>query len=145
MAYCDYSFYINSYMGNVVAEADFPRLSERASEKLNELTFDRIDIDDDGYIIICNASGGKMIADAKLSKKIMTATCALAELFCDIAQAESSIRSAGGVGVKSVSSGSESISYDASSAILDKKVQSTLFYKTAKSYLAGTGLLYAGM
>ena len=29
MAYCDYDFYTNKYLGNVITEADFPRLAER--------------------------------------------------------------------------------------------------------------------
>lgn len=38
MAYTDYGFYLNSYFGNVIAEDDFPRLSERASEYVYSVT-----------------------------------------------------------------------------------------------------------
>ena len=42
MAYADYEFYRKNYFGNVVPEADFPRLSERASDWLDTVTFDRL-------------------------------------------------------------------------------------------------------
>lgn len=32
MAYVNYDFYLNVYLGNVIAQEDFPRLAERASE-----------------------------------------------------------------------------------------------------------------
>ena len=38
MAYADYAFYKNSYLGNAVAEADFDRLSLRAGEYIDFIT-----------------------------------------------------------------------------------------------------------
>lgn len=38
MAYADYDFYLNVYLGNVIAPEDFPRLSERASEYIYSVT-----------------------------------------------------------------------------------------------------------
>lgn len=38
MAYADYSFYKNIYKGNKLSEADFERLSERASDYIDSRT-----------------------------------------------------------------------------------------------------------
>lgn len=38
MAYADYVFYLDTYLGNVIAPEDFPRLSERASEYVYSVT-----------------------------------------------------------------------------------------------------------
>lgn len=42
MAYTDYTFYTDRYFGNIIPEADFPRLSERASEEIDNLTNKRL-------------------------------------------------------------------------------------------------------
>ena len=42
MAYADYEFYTTSFFGSVVPEADFPRLSERASDFVDTMTFNRL-------------------------------------------------------------------------------------------------------
>ena len=135
MAYCNYEFYKDNYLGNVIAEADFPRLSERASEKLDLLTFDRL--------------ADNFPTDERTADKVKKAVCALAEIISDIDVAEKTSRENGGMGISSVSSGSESISYSYNSlvgAVLsDKNAQNKLFYETAREYLSGTGLLYAGI
>lgn len=38
MAYADYDFYANVFLGNTISEEDFPRLSERASECVYGIT-----------------------------------------------------------------------------------------------------------
>lgn len=109
MAYADYKFYTESF-GNVVPEADFPRLAERASDFVDTMTFDRLV---DG-----------LPADMRSQKRIKKAVCSLAELMYQIELAEkNAINQASAnvtdinVGnistgvVTSVSSGSESISY----------------------------------
>ena len=153
MAYCDYDFYTNKYLGNVITEADFPRLSERASEKLDRLTFDRLSMSEDGTI---------ETLDEKTSTKVKKAVCKLAEILNDIDVYEKASRELAGYEqtengqrgkvITSVSSGSESISYsvkETSNSIVgavltDKKAQERLFYDIAVEYLSGTGLLYAG-
>ena len=42
MAYTDFEFYATTYHGNVVPEADFPRIADRASDFLDVITFDRL-------------------------------------------------------------------------------------------------------
>lgn len=109
MAYADYKFYTESF-GNVVPEADFPRLAERAGDFVDTMTFDRLV---DG-----------LPTNERSQKRIKKAICLLAELMYQIELAEKNATSqasasatdicVGGKStgvVTSVSSGSESISY----------------------------------
>ena len=110
MAYVDYKFYTESF-GNVVPEADFPRLAERASDFVDTMTFDRLV---DG-----------LPTNERSQKRIKKAVCSLAELMYQIELAEKNATNAAVSGtsttigsggsttgiVTSVSSGSESISY----------------------------------
>lgn len=111
MAYADYEFYTTSYFGSVVPETDFPRLSERASDFVDTMTFDRLV---DG-----------LPTDERSQKRIKKAVCSLAELMYQIELAEKNATNAAVSGtstaigsggsttgvITSVSSGSESISY----------------------------------
>ena len=104
MAYADYEFYGKNYFGNVVPEADFPRLSERASDWLDTVTFDRLV---DG-----------LPSDERTQKRIQKAVCALSETLYQIEQAVASGVSTGESGadnrmgvITSRSAGTESISY----------------------------------
>lgn len=110
MAYVDYKFYTESF-SNVVPEADFPRLAERASDFVDTMTFERLV---DG-----------LPTDERSQKRIKKAVCSLAELMYQIELAEKNATNAAvsgtsttiGAGgsttgiVTSASSGSESISY----------------------------------
>lgn len=109
MAYADYKFYTESF-GNVVPEADFPRLAERASDFVDLMTSDRLV---DG-----------LPTNGRSQKRIKKAVCSLAELMYQIELAEKNAVSqasasatdicVGGKStgvVTSVNSGSESISY----------------------------------
>lgn len=110
MTYADYDFYTTSYFGNVVPEADFPRLAERASDFVDNMTFDRLV---DG-----------LPENERSQKRIKKAVCSLAELMYQIELAEKNAISQASANVTdtnvgnistgvvtSVSSGSESISY----------------------------------
>ena len=110
MAYADYKFYTESF-DNVVPEADFSRLAERASEFVDTMTFDRLV---DG-----------LPTNERSQKRIKKAVCSLVELMYQIELAEKNATNAAASGtsttigssgsttgiVTSVSSGSESISY----------------------------------
>lgn len=73
MAYADYKFYTESF-GNVVPEADFPRLAERASDFVDTMTFDRLV---DG-----------LPTNERSQKRIKKAVCSLAELMYQLELAE---------------------------------------------------------
>jgi len=141
MAYCDYNFYTSEYYGNVISEADFPRLAEKASDKLDMITFDRLV---DG-----------LPADERTALKVKKAVCALAERISDIETADSVGRyekgadgSLKGRTIASISAGGESISYaTATQSVVtnDLKAREQMLFETAREYLANTGLLYAGV
>ena len=111
MAYADYDFYKTSFFGETVTESDFMRFSERASDFIDMMTFDRL------------ADG--LPSDERQQKRIKKAVCTLADLMyqIDLAQ-KNAIAAAGGTltsagtsdgtstgVITSKSSGSESISY----------------------------------
>ena len=111
MAYANYEFFSKSFFSNVVPESDFMRLSERASDFIDMMTFDRL------------ADG--LPSDERQQKRIKKAVCTLADLMyqIDLAQ-KNAIAAAGGTltsagtsdgtstgVITSKSSGSESISY----------------------------------
>lgn len=158
MAYADYKFYTEKYYGDTVPESDFPKYEDRASDRINMITFDRLV---DG-----------LPDDERSQTKIKKAVCALADAIYQIDQVKKAsmetvgtvIREDGtvtGKAVSSVSSGAESISYVTgttgsntdiySQAAMDKKVENVLLRQIATDYLAGVVdkkgvcLLYAGL
>lgn len=72
MAYCDYDFYLNVYFGDAVAEEDFPRLSERASDYIRAATKGLSDAVD-GWQLEAVKKCTCAIADTLLDESIMTA------------------------------------------------------------------------
>lgn len=158
MAYADYQFYTTTYYGDTVPESDFPKYAERASDRIDSVTFDRL----------VNGFPEEERAVTKVKKSV----CAVADALYQIDQIKkASMESVGTVtredgtvvskAVSSVSSGSESISFATGSsgntesiygqAAIDKKVESVLLYQVATEYLSGVTdkkgicLLYAGM
>ena len=158
MAYADYKFYTEKYYGDTVPESDFPKYEDRASDRINMITFDRLM---DG---IPDDEGAQI--------KIKKAVCALTDALYQIDQIKKAsmdtvgtvVREDGtvtGKAVSSVSSGAESISYVTgtsgsntdiySQAAMDKKVENVLLRQIATDYLAGVVdkngicLLYAGI
>lgn len=158
MAYADYQFYTEKYYGDTVPESDFPKYSDRASDRIDAITFDRLVND--------------FPEEERAVTKVKKAVCAVAEALYQIDQIKkASIESVGTVtredgtvvskAVSSISSGSESISYVTGSsggtksiygqAAVDKKVESVLLYQIATEYLSGVTdkkgicLLYAGL
>lgn len=158
MAYADYQFYTEKYYGDTVPEDAFPKYTDRASDHINMITFDRLV---DG-----------LPDDERSQTKIKKAVCALADAIYEIDQIKkASMETVGTVtredgtvvnkAVSSVSSGSESISYVTgtsgsnadiySQAAMDKKVENVLLRQIATDYLAGVVdkkgvcLLYAGI
>lgn len=119
MAYADYAFYISSYLGNKVSDADFPRVALRASEYIDSQTFNRL-IDDNTLV----------------DDNVKKACCALAEI---IDQYEKSADN-GVQTIKSEKVGDYSVEY------VSTKVQSYDKKKVAilRQYLGCSGLLYRG-
>ncbi len=158
MAYTDYAFYTNEYYGDVVPETDFPKYADRASDRVDEITFDRL------------ADG--LSSDSRANKKVQKAVCSVAEalyqidsvknaLLNNLGTVETEDGKVTGKTVSSVTAGSESITYstgmsDASKTVyaqacMDKKVENILIRQKAGQYLYGVKddkgeyLLYAGI
>lgn len=161
MAYVDYQFYTEKYYGDTVPESDFTKYAERASDRIDTITFDRL------------ISG--LPDDERAKTKVQKAVCAVADYLYQIDEVKKASMSTVGTitmedgtvtgkMVSSVSSGSESISYATGSssasggaesiygqAAVDKKVENVLLYQIAAEYLSGVTdkkgicLLYAGL
>ena len=164
MAYTDFEFYATIYHGNVVPEADFPRIADRASDFLDVITFDRL------------ADG--LPSDERAATKVQKAVCAVAEKLYELELADKQALSAAAGGtsssgsdgatsgvITSRSAGSESISYASPSEMAngaktwsaiyqaagDETLTNNLLYSAARLYLTGVRddkgvlLLYAGL
>lgn len=147
MAYVDYQFYTEKCYGDTVPESDFLKYAERASDRIDKITFDRL------------ATG--LPENERAQTKIKKAVCAVADALYQIDQIKkASMETVGtvtredgtvtGKMVSSISSGSESISYATGSsgsmsesiygqAALDKKVENVLLYQIAAEYLSNVG------
>lgn len=106
MAYADYDFYANDFLGSAVPVDLFPQMSERASAWIDTLTNDRL------------ADG--LPTNARHQKRIKMAVCELAEVYYQMYLAETQgivmatmeQKSDGTTGIiTSKSAGSESVSY----------------------------------
>lgn len=157
MAYTDYEFYKNEFYGDTVPESNFLKYAERASDRIDQYTFDRLV---DG-----------LPENERVKTKVQKAVCAVADTMYQIDQIKkASMDTVGTIqredgtvvnkAVSSVSSGNESISYATGSNIssnvyvqasMDKKVENALLLNVATEYLAGATndkgicLLYAGL
>lgn len=154
MAYTTYEFYTTTYHGTAIASTEFERLESRACDKLDTMTFDRL------------VPG--LPTDTRAATKVQKAVCAVADKLNEIEQAEKTAQAGGfttdesgnlvGKIATSKSSGSESISFSATStvksavlnAVGDTQAQNRLCYDTAREYLTGVlnddgvPLLYVG-
>lgn len=158
MAYADIEFYKIKYCGNVVPDEFLEKYLEKASDRIDEITFDRLV---DGF------------PDNKRAQtKVKKAVCEVANYLYQIDEVKKvSMATMGtvtredgtmtGKMVSSISSGAESISYVTgttgggsdiySQAAMDKKVENVLLRQVATEYLAGVVdnkgvfLLYAGI
>lgn len=130
-----YDFYKETYFGDIIPAESFDKFESRAIGELHRIT------------------RGKLKGVDSYSEEIQKAACALAEVLyqIDIEKKNSGISEDGkGKLIKSVSSGSESISYEIQKsgfemAVADKKVKSMLCLEAVSTYLSGTGLLYWGI
>lgn len=126
MAYADFDYYTDTYLGSAIAEADFPRLAARASVVIDQLTYNRA-----AAVITADE-------DADMIDKVQMATCAVAEEWQLIEQ-----DAANGAGVvQSERVGQHSVTYalshDAARSAGDRCIAA------ASLYLDQTRLMYAG-
>ena len=123
-AYADYTFYTTTYLGTAIASADFARLALRASQVIDNATFNRA-----AAIVTADE-------DDETIELIQMATCAVAE---EIQTQESS----GSIdGVTSERVGSYSVTYGANArAMLSNEEKQE---RAARIYLGQSGLMYRG-
>lgn len=119
MAYADYTFYTDVYLGTAIPEESFAVCAMRASDYLDYITL------------------GKAKRCAGLTE-LSKACCALAEEYMTIEKARSDTETE----IQSESVGAWSRSYRSKAEILANSEKSLL--STARRYLAGTNLLYRG-
>ena len=134
MGYTAFEFYRDSYYGDSIEESLFPKWEDRASMKLDQLTYGNINDE----------------TQAEFDEKIQKATCALADLLYQIDYKTVHANDPKNGNVKSMSSGGQSISFWTNETLVDKVLndkvaQNRLCYDTVCEYLSGTGLLYAGV
>lgn len=136
MAYADYEYYTDTYLGTAIQEADFPRLSLRASGFLDYYT------------------QGRSAQNADLDALKM-ACCAVAEQYqyIDAAQAlaqkslTASLESKGELQSQTVGSWSKTYRSggdSAQQALSSVQTAQSALGSVVQQYLAGTGLLYRG-
>lgn len=128
-----YQYYKESFYGDKIAESDFPKWLKRSGEKLNRLIFGKAEQAAEAY-----------------PDKTRDALCALADCMYLVDQERSrALEPAAESNIKSMSSGGESITFDAPKSIYQTVLASTveenrLYRGVIAEYLHGTGLLYAG-
>ena len=137
MIYADYEYYTNAYLGQIISEFDFPRLSLRAS----------------AYLDYCTLGRASRNADLGALKM---ACCALAEQYQMIETAQqaanksiSAALETGGGEVQSETVGSWSRSFrsggdTAKTVLTAAQTGQASLSSVAAQYLTGTGLLYRG-
>ena len=129
-----YEFYKDTYYGETIEESAFPKWLSRATDKMNYLTYGNI------------TEENRTVYDRQIQK----AVCALMDLMFSLKEAEDKANVKDEGNVKSVSSGSESVTYAEHETKLlkvlaDKKAQDRLMQETIAEYLGNTGLMYAGV
>lgn len=139
MPYADYTYYTETYYGNAITEAEWPRLAARASAFLDYITMGRASRRTElrQVKLACCAiaedyktiKAAKSLADASLAASVNSASKGNAELQSQTVGNYSKTFKSGGTSAR-----------DALTAAAS--AQETLL-ETAKLYLAGTGLLQA--
>ena len=133
-AFTTFAFYTSTYYGDSVVESLFPKYLEKATDKLNYLTFGNITDD----------------TLATYAAQVSKATCALIDVLFKIDQAISNAVSTDGSNIKSMSSGNRSVTFGDNSTVYDKAMASkdaqlSLMNDSISEYLSDTGLMYAGV
>jgi len=132
MVYADYTYYTKEYLGNAIAESDFPRLALRASERIDAMTFDRAA----AYY-------------EHTPEPVASATCAIAGILLQSERGNALLGKDGiDPRVQTEITGKEHITYfappdtagEAGQAAVERRIQ-----QAARQYLALTGLMYAGV
>ena len=121
MGYIDYAYYTETYKGSTIPESAFSKFATKAENKVNLMTFDRIDTSKD-YM-----------------DKVKMCCCEIAESLYTADKEDS--KSAGNVLSERV--GDYSVSFVDNSNL--EKLRSAKLKSIVQDWLALTGLLYRGL
>lgn len=131
MSYTTFEFYKDIYFGNSITEENFPRVSERASEYIDYLTFNRIN--------------EEILQEYNI--KIQKLCCAIADFLNDIDIYNASMsNNSDNRPISSKTVGSISVTYANKVSYVESYVTDTSkinahIYDLVSRYLADTGLL----
>jgi len=140
MAYADYAYYTEAFLGTAINEADFPRLSLRASDFIDYIARGKS----------AKASAPDVVAAIKKACCAIAEQMQLDERNREIAsQTAATALEAGNGEIKGETVGSYSVSYTtgadyASASRNGAKDEAAAYASIALRYLANTGLLYRG-
>lgn len=119
-AYCDFTYYTNTYLGTAIPSASFSALALRASAVINQLTFQQ----------------AVEQTDADVVDLIKMATCAVAEELKKVSDSGDT------GGVKSETVDKYSVTYADNSTSMQSVDQK--YSNAAALYLVSTNLMYRG-
>lgn len=131
MGYTTFDFYKNTYFGNSITEENFPKVSARASEYIDYLTFNRIN---DEIL-------------QEYSIKIQNSCCAVAEFLNDIDTYNASTsNNSDNRQISSKTVGSISVKYASKVSYIESYINDTSkidthIYELVSRYLVDTGLM----
>ncbi len=136
MNFANYTYYSEAYGGSLLSEEQFNYYAGRASEYINQQTFDRISV---------------AVPEA-LTTKVSACCCELAEnLYRFSSTSSGSGNSGAGCNVSSEKVGQYSITYHSTAESISGKLNGSeaglldLLYNVICKHLASTGLLYRGV
>lgn len=139
--YADYSFYTTVYYGSRIEEADFPRLSAKASDFLDYYTKGKAAAVEDTAVLTLLGKACCAVAEAMKSDEV-------AQAIAD--KASASALASDSPELKSETVGSYSVTYatslDYAGAVRGSAVRNKrgAYADAAFEYLSNTGLLYRG-
>ena len=136
MSYANYAYYSANYGGSLIPEEKFSYYSARASEYIDQQTYDRL-------------SAG---VPAELTNKVSSCCCELAE---NIFRFSAVSGSGAGTNIVSEKNGQYSVSYQSASEMISSQLNGkidgkgaglcNLLYNIVSKHLGMTGLLYRGV
>lgn len=137
MSYASYSYYSDTYGGSMIPEEQFDYCSARASEYIDQQTFERI-------------SNG---VPEKLTSKVSSCCCELAEDIYRFSAVFTGGGSSSGVGsgISSEKVGQYSVTYRSGAETISSLLNggdsglTDLLYSTISKHLCNTGLLFKGV
>lgn len=128
--YIDFAYYTGEYFGTKIPEQEFMSFARRASLKMDEFTFGRLE----------------RWPKEDLPDSVFDACCAVAEVLYDYDAQQKAIREAtSGGAVRSESNDGYSISFASTDRTADAKSQDRDMRDAIESYLGHSGLLFRGV